>query len=104
MTSVLRSMNATAPQLFSHLGNDGEAFWSPVPPNGACEGTPPPIYYEPMCVEEPSPEPDLRMAKLASRAERLVRNLSFSGEPLRMPLRWSWKHLVSPCASSSWPS
>ena len=66
-------MDATAPQLYSHMGSGGEAFWSPVPPNGACEGTPPPLYYEPMCVEEPSPEPDLRMAKSASRAARLVR-------------------------------
>jgi len=69
---LLCSLDPTAPQLYSHLGNDGEAFWSPVPPDGTCEGTPPPIYYEPMCVEEPSPEPDPRMARSASRAARLV--------------------------------
>lgn len=74
LVRLLRSMNATAPQLYSHIGSDGEAFWSLSPPNSACEGgTPPPIYYEPMCVEEPSPEPDLRMARSASRAARMVR-------------------------------
>ncbi len=81
-------MNATAPQLYSHIGNNGEAFWSPVPPNGACEGAPPPIYYEPMCVEEPSPEPDLRMARSASRADRLVCKIFFHSfpEPSRVRL------------------
>ena len=67
-----RSLSATAPQLYSHVGSSGEAFWSPVPPNSTCEGTPHPIYYEPMRVEEPSPEPDPRMSRSASRAARMV--------------------------------
>lgn len=72
MAVTWRSMSATAPQLYSHVGSSGEAFWSPVPPNSTCESTPPPIYYEPMCVEEPSPEPDPRISRSASRAARIV--------------------------------
>ena len=72
MAVTWRSMSATAPQLYSHVGTSGEAFWSPVPPNSTCESTPPPIYYEPMCVEEPSPEPDPRISRSASRAARMV--------------------------------
>ena len=65
-------------QLYSHVGSSGETFWSPVPPNHACEVTPPPIYFEPMCIEEPSPEPDLRLPRTASRAARMVRSLEIS--------------------------
>lgn len=65
-----RSLSAAAPQMYSHMDSSGQTYWSPTPP---CGGTPPPIYYEPMCLEEPSPEPDPRMSKSASRAARLVR-------------------------------
>ena len=68
------SLSAAGQQIFSHVGSSGETFWSSTPLNSACEGTPPPIYFEPMCVEEPSPEPDLRVPRTASRAARVVRS------------------------------
>ena len=73
---LTRSLSAAGQQLYSHAGSSGETFWSPTPPNSACEETPPPIYFEPMCIEEPSPEPDVRMLRTASRAARMVSTLA----------------------------